>query len=621
MRSVIKSAILALLLGACGGSGSASTREPQGDTVILTPIYAIQGSDLSSPFEGQQVVVAAIVTGDFQDNGVNSIGGLGGFFVQEEIPDADASTSDGVFVFDGNSPTVDVNVGDRVRIEGTVTEHFGETQILAARVEVIGSGLVQPADINLPAAVTKNSDGVLIAELEHYEGMLVRFPQTLTINDLYNLGRYGEVLLSQGGRSFIYTNQNPPDVAGKSADMRTAASRTILLDDGNRTQNATPIRYLTAGALPGYSIRAGDTISGLTGNLRFSRGSGSSGIEAYRLEPRAEPEFASLNPRPGPPVISGSMLVASVNVLNYFPIIDTGPDICGPTSSQDCRGANSAEELDRQFHKIITALAQINADIVGLIEVENDGGESLDRIVTGLNSNLGTETYAYVDTGTIGTDAITTGFIYKPATVSLQGSFALLNSSVDARFLDSRNRWPLAQTFTQKSNGGAFTVVVNHFKSKSSACDTDPDLGDGQANCNRTRTGAAVALADWLSNDPTASGDPDFLIIGDLNAHIAEDPLTALKNAGYMNLIEATAGTGFYSYSFHGQFGTMDHALASPDLAPQVVETMEWHINADEPPVLDYNLEFGRDPSLFDAESPYRVSDHDPIIVGIDLSQ
>ena len=51
----------------------------------------------------------------------------------------------------------------------------------------------------------------------------------------------------------------------------------------------------------------------------------------------------------------------------------------------------------------------------------------------------------------------------------------------------------------------------------------------------------------------------------------------------------------------------------------QVAETIEWHINADEPSVLDYNLEDDRDPALFDADTPYRASDHDPIIVGLDL--
>ena len=141
---------------------------------------------------------------------------------------------------------------------------------------------------------------------------------------------------------------------------------------------------------------------------------------------------------------------------------------------------------------------------------------------------------------------------------------------------------------------------------------------DGQADCNLTRTAAATAIADWMHSDPTASGDPDFLIIGDLNADIMEDPLTALKNAGLTSLLEENPDA--YSFVYDAQSGSLDHAVASPSLTDQVRETVEWHINADEPRLLDYNLENGRDPGLFDGSSPYRTSDHDPIIIGLDLT-
>ena len=131
-----------------------------------------------------------------------------------------------------------------------------------------------------------------------------------------------------------------------------------------------------------------------------------------------------------------------------------------------------------------------------------------------------------------------------------------------------------------------------------------------------TRTNAAAALADWLATDPTGSGDDDFLILGDLNAYNREDPLTALTNAGLVNLLDGA--TQPYSFSFDAQAGALDHAVASASMASQVVEAIEWHINADEPELHDYNLEFGRDPALFDASTPYRASDHDPVVVGLD---
>ena len=625
MRLSLNIVFLASFLVACGGNGggAATTTTPPGNSSVFTPVSEIQGNGPASPLEGTTLSVSAIVTGDFQDNDANDNNNLGGFYIQESAPDSDSTTSDGIFVFDGNNPATDVSVGHQVTVEGTVTEYFGETQLQAIRVEVTGSGLIEATDINLPiAALVANSDNVLIADLERYEGMLVRFPQMLTVNGLYNLDRFGEVLLSQRGRAYAYTNKNSPDTVGLTDHIRSNASRSILLDDGKRSSNEQPVRYLHAGTDPDYSIRSGDAISGITGNLRFSRGRSSFGLETYRLMPSDNPRFESLNPRPGPPTIGGSFRVASVNVLNYFSVVDSGPDICGPSGDANCRGADSAEELARQYAKIITALSLLDADVIALIEIENNDTESLQQIVGGLNAKLGANTYAYVNTGAIGTDAVKTGFIYRPATTSLFGSHAVLNSSVDARFLDIRNRPTLAQTFVQGSNGGALTIAVNHLNSKGSACgsDGDVDLADGQGNCNKTRTAAAAALADWLGADPTGSGDPDFLIVGDLNAYIAEDPLTALKNAGYVNLIEAASGGEAYSYAFAAQFGALDHALASPSLVPQIAETIEWHINADEPPVLDYNLEFGRDPALFNADTPYRVSDHDPIIIGIDLN-
>ena len=133
-----------------------------------------------------------------------------------------------------------------------------------------------------------------------------------------------------------------------------------------------------------------------------------------------------------------------------------------------------------------------------------------------------------------------------------------------------------------------------------------------------TRTNAAAALADWLATDPTGSGDTDFLIIGDLNAYTKEDPLTAFVNAGFTNLIDT--GNDPYSFSFDAQAGALDHAVASASLVPQVAGVLEWHINADEPRLYDYNLEHGRDPALFDATTPYRASDHDPVVVGLDLT-
>ena len=88
----------------------------------------------------------------------------------------------------------------------------------------------------------------------------------------------------------------------------------------------------------------------------------------------------------------------------------------------------------------------------------------------------------------------------------------------------------------------------------------------------------------------------------------------------FTNLIAEYQGTYAYSYTFDGQAGYLDHALANGPLAAQVTGAADWHINSDEPDILDYDTTFK--PAAQDAlyePNQYRTSDHDPVIVGLDL--
>ena len=597
-------------------------------TAPLTFIHAIQGAGASSPLTGSSVRIEGIVTGDFQDGDADTTRNLRGFYVQEEAADSDndAATSDGIFVFE-TALITDVNVGDKVAVTGTVAEFFGETQVAASAVTITGTGTVAPTLVTLPvASAILNADNEYIADLENVEGMLVEFAGPLNVTEMFNLDRFGEMRLAAGGRLFQFTNASFPDVAGFDQHLQDIARRNVFLDDGLTVQNPDPIRYPTPDGLPnatGAAVRMDDLVAGLVGNVRFSRGSGGSGDEAYRLMPIGEPTFTPNNLRPSQPdPVGGTLRVASFNVLNYFTTIDDGVnDICGPSMTFECRGADSQIELDRQTAKLVNALLGLDADIVGLIELENNPSQSLADLVAAANAAAGSSLYDYVDTGFIGGDAIKVGFIYKPTTVTATGPFAVLDSSIDPTFIDTKNRPVLAQTFVENDSGEALTVAVNHLKSKGSACDDvgDPNANDGQGNCNGTRTTAAIAQANWLATDPTGSGDPDFLIIGDLNAYLLEDPLTALENLGYENLLKTFVGPNAYGFVFDGQAGALDHALATPELAAQVTGVTEWHINADEADAIDYNLNFGRNPAIFDGTIPFRASDHDPVLVGLAL--
>ena len=198
------------------------------------------------------------------------------------------------------------------------------------------------------------------------------------------------------------------------------------------------------------------------------------------------------------------------------------------------------------------------------------------------------------------------------------GTYAILDDSFDPAYQDNLNRPSLAQTFADNATNGRVTISVNHLKSKSCGGETggDIDILDGQGCWNATRTAAAEILATWLYGDPTGSGSDRFLIMGDLNAYAMEDPITALKNAGLTNLPATFFGNDAYSYSFNGEFGYLDYALASPGLLPYVSDLGEWHINSDEPRALDYN-DFNQ-PFFFNPDE-FRASDHDPVIVGLDL--
>ena len=580
-----------------------------------TFIHQVQGSGLTSPMVNSIVEIQGVVVGAYPGSN-----GFQGLHVQEEDADQDAdpATSEGIFVFEPNGGAT-YAVGDQVRIKGRVIEFTTSGVTLTELTNLNNLVVCATGQTVTPASVSLPFSSLTFAE--RWEGMLVHIDQELSVTETFTLGRFGEAVLSSGGRLITPTNvvaPGAPAIAMQAANDRNR----IVLDDGDNRQNLDPTLYPTGGLSANNTLRIGDTTQGGTFVLEQRFG-------VYRLQPTATlPTFQATNPRPASPgAVGGSLKVASMNVLNYFTTLDSnpgsgnGPDICGPTGGLECRGANTAFELDRQRAKILSALIGLDADVVGLMEIQNDDHESVGDLVDGLNEILGDGTYDFIDTGTIGTDAIKVAFIYQPASATPVGDYAILDQSVDPRFIDTRNRPALAQTFESTATGGQLTVIVNHLKSKGSACDGDPDTGDGQGNCNQTRVDAAEALVDWIAGDPTDSGDRDAIVIGDLNSYAEEDPIGVFESAGYENMIRTFLGDDAYSFVFQGQSGYLDHALADATLPAQITGTTEWHINADEPIVLDYNTDFKSEnhvETLF-APHAYRSSDHDPVLVGADL--
>ena len=571
-------------------------------------IHEIQGENSSTPMANKTVEVEAIVIADYQDKDVQ------GFYIQEEDSQVDnnENTSEGIFVYDKNN-LKDVNVGDKVRVTGTATEFYNLTQIKdLTNITIVSSNNTLPSEkaISLPME-SSNS-------YEKYEGMLVKYTQDLNVTDLYNLGKYGEILLTSANRLWIPTQIANPGQNAENISNENKLNQ-IILDDLINGSYPKSIVHPKDGLSKSNVLRIGDKTSNLKAVMSY-------GFNKYRLLPIHEVEFTQSNPRPDTISVDGNLKVASINVLNYFRTIDDGSSSCG-SHLQGCRGADSIEERDRQNAKMIVALQKMDADIIGLMEIENDGGITAKYIADSLDG------YDYVrnpngENSFLGDDVITVAFLYKKDKVQLVGNSKTIANGQYQSVFDTRNRKPLAQTFKHIETNEVFTVINNHYKSKGSGCGAGDDSSNGQGNCNGTRTKASQDILTWIEDLKASINDNDFLIIGDLNAYAKEDPIVTLENGGFNNL---DGNSQTYSYVYYGQAGTLDYALASATLNAKVKDVKRWFINSDEAWLFDYNNDsssknYGKPkPSNYLSEmyeaNEFRMSDHDPIIVGFDFKE
>jgi predicted extracellular nuclease len=605
----------------------------------ITLISAIQGTGTSAALTGTRTI-EGIVTRAFPSSTA-----LAGFFVQEEDADSDGNplTSEGISVYDPANLFTG-NVGDRVRITGNISEF---TSVGVTLTQITPTTVLNLGASTLPSITPITFPVANVGDLERYEGMLVTASASsgsLVVTEYFELGRYGSVVLSSGGlnnepgtddRLDQFTQFYAPNVANYAAYLANNARRSIVLDDASGVQNPPNIILgrLSNPLSASNTLRGGDAVSSITAILDHRFGD-------YRLQTATGVNFQPTNPRPANPPSTGAatLKVASFNILNYFTSLDTNPgNNNGPTvsngntppNSYEPRGASTSLERTRQFDKLLQAIYKSEVDVMGLNEVENNGfgaNSAIQSIVDGLNSSsiAGPNTYTFINSDYISTDAITVAIIYKQAKVTPIGSTTAIPYTFGTGSFDVVNRRSLAQTFQQNSNNEIFTVVANHWKSKGSSAGGagDTDTNDGQAQSNGTRTRQAQDLRDWLATKPTGTNDPDYLILGDLNAYAQEDPLTTLYAAGYTNLVPNST----YSYVFDGQVGALDHGLRSASLQSQITGADKWHINSDEPNYLDYSIVITASVSKTPAQiislyapDQFRTSDHDPVIIGLNL--
>lgn len=551
-------------------------------------IGAVQGDGPATGIPGAQVTVKGTVVGDGP--------GLSGFYLQDVDGDDDAATSDGLFVF-SSAP---VDLADEVQVTGRVSEQFGQTQISASGVEVCGPGSLPAAKpLDLPAGD---------ADRESLEGMLVSPVDTLTVSQVFDLTSFGELTLSEGGLLVQPTELARPG-AGAEAIAAENILRRIVLDDGSSSRvNNTTRPYLT----PSTPVRVGDRLT-FTAPLVLGYG-----FSQWRLQPAdgtAAGTFEPQNSRPATPdPVGGDVTVGAFNVLNYF------LTLAGP----DARGARSDAEREEQAAKIVTAINGLGADAVALMEMEDtastgygDGSpdQALADLVGRLNAAAGAPIWAYSpfpeELLAVDRDVIRNAIIYRQHVVQPIGpAVGLVDEAV---WYNARE--PIAQTFSK--DGDRFTVVANHFKSKSPGSPTgdNVDARDGQGAWNGDRVRQAASLAAFTDELRQQTGDEDVLVMGDLNAYTEEDPMEVLRDAGFTDL-GSTFDEGSYSYVFDDQSGSLDHAMATASLTAKVTGVTHWNINAVE----SFAYQYSGDPALY-APHQYRSSDHDPLVLGIDLEE
>jgi uncharacterized protein len=573
----------------------------------LVSIPALQGSGAKSPMDGMTVTTAGVVT-----KLINN-----GFYLQDPLGDNDTTTSDGVFVFTSTAPTV--AVGDRIRLSAKVAEYAVSTTSAASLanplteltaptgIVVLSSGnqLPQPVEVSLAALASQ-------ADMERYEGMLVRITDTLTVNQTNFVGSYGQLTVSAGGRTLNPTNVLRPGAAALALQAANLA-RSVVLDDGNATKFPNPTPYLWQDG----TVRGGDTVEGVSGVVDFGPSTDSaSGPLSYKIHPTAAPVFARPIARPAiAPAVGGNLRIGSANVLNFFTSGSSGAFVAGsPSCGSDCRGANTLTEFNRQRSKILSMLAGMNADVVGLMEIQNSGSNfAVQNLVNGLNAMLGVNTYAAVPlpaAGT-GTDAIRLAMIYKPGKLGLVGA-----SMSDTNGVNSRPTF--AQGFVA-ANGEKFAVMVNHLKSKGSCgSGLNADQGDLQGCHNQTRKDQAARLLAWLPTVKATAQTEDVILVGDFNAYAKEDPIDLLAGGGLVDLV-AKFDPEDYSYVFDANAGRLDHGLGTASVAAKTVGATSWHINADEPEWTDYNTEDKATGNDWYQPNVFRASDHDPMLIGLNL--
>ena len=631
---------------------SAHVRQTRAVSALVSiPDIQTAGDGDDSQLINQTVETKGVVTAAYPKGENANLKGLEGFTIQTPGTggtwDPARTASDGLFVFMGKSSATMPSIGDCVVVKGKVAEYSGVQNATAATqslTQLLPQSITAATDCD-PVKPTELSGVPTQDQMEALESMLVLPKDTWTITDNYKTNRYGTLSLTPGTEVLrTATDVVAPGAPAQAYEAENAA-KTIDLDDASTTdltnfkQNGHKERY--AYLANGAPARVGYHVT-FTKPVVLESRFGSFVFQPTQMtagNPDRSPVTIT-GERPAAPTVSGDTKVATFNVLNYFSDLGENEPGCKGyedrnhkyVTDKNCklRGAWSSQAFANQQTKIVQAINTIDADVVALEEIENPvaSGVSTDRdgalksLVNALNAAAGSEVWAYVpspSTVPANEDVIRIAFIYKKAKIAPVGDSVIYDDPAYTGLA----RQPLAQEFKPITDvnheGKNFVVIANHFKSKGSApknlsgaeAAANTDNGDGQGNSNGVRVKQARALATFAQR---FNGTPT-LLVGDFNAYTMEDPLKVLTDAGWAH----ESGHGDSSYVYGGRSGSMDHVFANSAAHPLITEVKSWAVNAQESIAFEYSRANYNAYLAFEADNPYRASDHNPEIIGLNL--
>jgi predicted extracellular nuclease len=529
-----------------------------------TSIANVQGEAPRSDMLGQQVTVQGIVT---------LIQARQGLYIEEPGSDANERTSNAIFVQTGNLAS-GVKQGTVISVNGNVSEIGGGRYPLTALTEI---GEIVPCSSNHDLPLTDISLPLNGLRREALEGMRIQINDKLVVTSSYQFGR-GKFTLSGNGLQFVPTEIMEP------------GPETVDLMAKNKAF-ALPVMMPESMSFPKLLV-SGASINNIAGVVAHDG-------RGLRVSLQEISTFSSEKFDLPAAAVAGSLRVVGMNLHNYFN--GDGRGFGFPTE----RGAKTADGFGRQRDRIGAAIDVLSPHVLAVMELENDGfaADSAAQDFIQLANDSTAKSWAVTrpagdDTGT---DKIAVGIFYRSDRLKTVGPAQTLTGP---EF--KRSRQPQAQLFEQIPTGERILIVINHLKSKGSCPDSgdNSNQNDGQACWNAVRRASAKKMSAWAKSIAASEGTDNILILGDMNAYRNEDPIGAIRDAGFIELMDKLREPTF-SFVYYGQHGTLDYAFSSSPLLEQVEQAFIWRANTPFP----VNMELPQ-PWL-------GFSDHDPVVVDI----